>query len=164
MLKYFFCPSVHVTDKISGNHGNHSSCSNVSWDLARTLQRTKQQWYPRQLRVSRNYSVGSSWPESFPVDKSFRNMSARTLSVRGTVHHLRPSTSLEIFIFGDSSNTSRSQLEFQMKRHFNYAYLIPVKTFTTTLGASQFCDRLLSGVSMHALIQAEGALSICYKL
>jgi hypothetical protein len=67
VLKYFFCLSVHVTDKISGNHGNHSSCSNVSWDLARTLQRTKQQWYLWQLRVSRNYSVGCSWPASFLV-------------------------------------------------------------------------------------------------
>jgi len=121
VLKYFFCLSVHVTDKISGNLANHSSCSNVAWDLDRTFQRTKQEWYQWQLGVSRNYSVGSSWPDTFPVarhlsrgptpfpwsntfpvDRSFRNMSASTLSVRGTVNHLRPSSSHEIFVFGNS--------------------------------------------------------------
>jgi len=30
VLQYFFCLSVDVTDKISGNNGNHSLCSNAS--------------------------------------------------------------------------------------------------------------------------------------
>jgi len=46
-------------------------------------------------------------------------------------------------------------------RHFTNAFMIPVRPFATATGPFERCRSLWSDVSMRALIQVEGILSIC---